>query len=186
MRRIDWLIGLAMLVGMFSCSVTKNLPDDEILYTGIDKVVVQEMDSTQAGEAALEEIRAALDYPPNNALLGSSTVRLPLPFGLWIYNALVHKEGKVGKWLFETFAAKPVLMTNANPEVRVRVAQNLLKENGYFRGDASYELVPNAKDPKQAKVRYNITMRNPYTIDSIQYPRRRQRRDSVIRKCGKR
>ena len=81
MRRIDWLIGLAMLVGMFSCSVTKNLPDDEILYTGIDKVVVQEMDSTQAGEAALEEIRAALDYPPNNALLGSSTVRLPLPFG---------------------------------------------------------------------------------------------------------
>ena len=181
MRRIDWLIGLAMLVGMFSCSVTKNLPDDEILYTGIDKVVVQEMDSTQAGEAALEEIRAALDYPPNNALLGSSTVRLPLPFGLWIYNALVHKEGKVGKWLFETFAAKPVLMTNANPEVRVRVAQNLLKENGYFRGDASYELVPNAKDPKQAKVRYNITMRNPYTIDSIQYPRRRQRRDSVIR-----
>ena len=168
MRRIDWLIGLAMLVGMFSCSVTKNLPDDEILYTGIDKVVVQEMDSTQAGEAALEEIRAALDYPPNNALLGSSTVRLPLPFGLWIYNALVHKEGKVGKWLFETFAAKPVLMTNANPEVRVRVAQNLLKENGYFRGDASYELVPNAKDPKQAKVRYNITMRNPYTIDSRQ------------------
>lgn len=181
MRRIDWLIGLAMLVGMFSCSVTKNLPDDEILYTGIEKVVVQEMDSTQAGEAALEEIRAALDYPPNNALLGSSTVRLPLPFGLWIYNALVHKEGKVGKWLFETFAAKPVLMTNANPEVRVRVAQNLLKENGYFRGDASYELVPNAKDPKQAKVRYNITMRDPYTIDSIQYPRRRQRRDSVIR-----
>ena len=50
MRRIDWLIGLAMLVGMFSCSVTKNLPDDEILYTGIDKVVVQEMDSTQFGE----------------------------------------------------------------------------------------------------------------------------------------
>ena len=44
MRRIDWLIGLAMLVGMFSCSVTKNLPDDEILYTGIDKVVVQEME----------------------------------------------------------------------------------------------------------------------------------------------
>lgn len=181
MIRISWLICLAMLAGMISCSVTKNLPEDEVLYTGIDKIIIQERDSSLAGENALEEIEAALDYPPNNALLGSSTVRLPLPFGLWMYNALVHKEGKIGKWLFETLAAKPVLMTNANPDVRVRVAQNLLKENGYFQGDASFELIPNAKDPKQAKVRYQITMRKPYTIDSIQYPRRRQQRDTVIR-----
>ena len=179
--KIDGLMALLLLAVMFSCSVTKNLPENEILYTGIDKVVIHGMDSTKAGEDALEEIQAALDYPPNNALLGSSTVRLPFPFGLWMYNALVHKEGKVGKWLFEALATKPVLMTNANPEVRVRVARNLLKEYGYFQGDASYELVPHAKDSKQAKVRYDVTMGSPYTIDSILYPRRRQQRDTVIR-----
>ncbi len=180
-RKIDWIWISLLFVGLLSCSVTQNLPDDEVLYTGIDKITVHEMDSTEAGENTLTEIQAALDYPPNNALLGSSSVRLPFPFGLWMYNALVNKEGAIPKWLFGKLAKKPVLITNVNPDVRVRVAQNLLKEYGYFRGNVSYELVPNPKDSKQAKVRYDVTMRAPYTIDSIQYMRRRQRTDTVVR-----
>lgn len=168
-------------LAIMSCSVTKNLPEDEILYTGIEKVVVHGMDSTAAGESTLEEIRAALDYPPNNSLLGSSSVRLPLPFGLWMYNTFVNKKGAVGKWLFDKLAAKPVYITNVNPDVRVRVAQNLLKEYGYFQGKASYETIHNPKDSMQAKIRYEITMNKPYTIDSIQFIRRRHRTDTIVR-----
>ena len=182
MKRKTNIYIIGLLIGwLTSCSVTKNLPEEEILYTGIKKIEVVDLDSTEAGENTLTEIRAALDYPPNNALLGSSSVRLPFPFGLWMYNALIHKKGKLGKWMFDKLAAKPVLITNVNPEVRVKVAQNLLKEYGYFRGNASYELIPNPKDPKQAKIQYTITMRKPYTYDSIRYMQRRHRTDTIVR-----
>lgn len=177
-----YIIGISWLIGLLtSCSVTKNLPEEEILYTGIKEVEVFEMDSTEAGENTLAEIQAALDFPPNNALLGSSSVRLPFPFGLWMYNALINKKGKIDRWMFEKLAAKPVLISNVNPDVRVKVAQNLLKEYGYFRGNASYELIPNPKDEKQAKIRYIITMRAPYTYDSIRYMRLRHRTDTIVR-----
>ena len=91
MKRKTNIYIIGLLIGwLTSCSVTKNLPEEEILYTGIKKIEVVEQDSTEAGENTLTEIRAALDYPPNNALLGSSSVRLPFPFGLWMYNALIH------------------------------------------------------------------------------------------------
>ena len=172
---------LFILLLATACSTTRNLPEDEILYTGIKKINITEQDSTLAGEATIEEIEAALAYPPNNALLGSSSVRIPFPFGLWMYNALVKKEGKIGKWFFNRLAAKPVYISNVNPEVRVKVVQNLLKEYGYFRGSASYEVVPNPKDPKQAGIIYNISMRNPYTYDSIMMMRRRHRTDTLVR-----
>ncbi len=112
---------LAASIGLLvSCSTTKNLPEGEILYTGIQRIDVKNEDNTPAGETALGEVEAALAYPPNNALLGSSSIRIPLPFGLWVYNAFVNKKGKVGKWIFEKLASKPVLITTVNPEVRVR------------------------------------------------------------------
>ena len=67
-----------------SCSTTKNLPDGEILYTGIDKLEVVNEDETPAGIQALTEVEAALAYAPNNAIFGSSSMRWPLPLGLWV------------------------------------------------------------------------------------------------------
>ena len=68
----------------------------EVLYTGIKKIEVTNEDKSKEGEEALTEIEAALAYPPNNALLGSSSIRIPLPFGLWMYNAFVNRKGKSG------------------------------------------------------------------------------------------
>ena len=46
-----------------SCSTTKNLPEGAVLYTGIKKIEVKNEDKTKPGEAALEEVEAALAYP---------------------------------------------------------------------------------------------------------------------------
>lgn len=174
-------IFIAFSLFFASCSVTKHLPEEELLYTGIKGIEISARDSSAIGENTIAEIEAALAYPPNNALLGSSSVRIPFPFGLWMYNALINKEGKIGKWMFRKLAAKPVYISTVNPEVRVKVAQNLLKEYGYFRGEADFELVPHEKDPKQAGIRYLITMRKPYTLDSIRLIRRRHRTDTIVR-----
>lgn len=172
--------GMALALLLAGCSTTKNLPEGEILYTGIEKIEVADEDMTKAGESALEEVEAALAYPPNNALLGSSSIRVPLPFGLWVYNAFVNKKGKVGQWIFNKLAAKPVLISTVNPEVRVKVARNLLNEYGYFNGETAFELIPDEKNPRKAKVGYTVSMKAPYTLDSIQYVHIRHRADSLI------
>lgn len=163
-----------------ACSTTKNLPEGEVLYTGIRKIEVTDKDPSKAGDEALSEVEGALKYPPNNALLGSSSVRFPLPVGLWIYNAFVNKEGKVSRWIFKRFAAKPVFISTVNPEVRTKVAYNLLRENGYFDGSTSFEVLPDKKNDRKAKIRYDVEMGHPYTYDSIQYAHMRHRIDTLI------
>ena len=180
MNQRNYLIGLLLGLLSWSCSTTKNLPEGAVLYTGISKIEIQQPDASEAGRSTVEEVEAALAYPPNNALLGSSSVRVPFPFGLWVYNAFVNKEGKVSRWIFNKLAAKPVLISTVNPDVRVKVARNLLNEYGYFNGATSYALVPDKKDPRKAKIAYQVTMNQPYTIDSILYVRMRNRVDSLL------
>ena len=180
MNQRNYLIGLLLGLLSWSCSTTKNLPEGAVLYTGISKIEIQQPDASEAGRSTVEEVEAALAYPPNNALLGSSSVRVPFPFGLWVYNAFVNKEGKVSRWIFNKLAAKPVLISTVNPDVRVKVARNLLNEYGYFNGATSYALVPDKKDPRKAKIAYQVTMNQSYTIDSILYVRMRNRVDSLL------
>ena len=165
-----------------ACSTTKNLPEGEVLYTGIDKLEVLNEDKSPAGITALAEVEAALAYAPNNAIFGSSTMRWPLPVGLWIYNDFVKYQDKkgVGRWIFDHMGTSPVLMSSVNGETRAKVATNLLHDYGYFNGSVSYREV-SQKDPKQAKVSYVINMEQPYFLDSIAYLKYPHYADSLIR-----
>ena len=69
-----------------ACSTTKHLPEGEVLYIGQKPTVIDNPVPTPVGETALEEVDAALAKAPNNSLLGSSSVRIPFPLGLWVYN----------------------------------------------------------------------------------------------------
>ena len=206
-KKIGYIYILSMVCGwiLAGCSTTKNLPEGETLYVGIDKIdfgeakkqkkkrktdekgvitsvaeayktvdailtsktalpgaVVEltdeQKDSIKAVEKAQKEtyetvkseVKAALSYPPNNSVLGSSSLRFPLPVGLWAYNAFVGKESRFSKWLFGRLAATPVYVTTVNPEVRAKVAQNTLRNYGFFRGTVDFEVLPQ-KNPRKAK-----------------------------------
>ena len=173
---------LGLLACFFTaCSTTKNLPEGEILYTGIDKLEVLNEDETLAGVTALTEVEAALAYAPNNAIFGSSTMRWPFPVGLWVYNDFVKYQDKkgIGRWIFDHLGTQPVLMSSVNGETRAKVATNLLRDYGYFNGSVSYQEVPQ-KEPKTAKVSYIIDMAKPYYLDSIAYLRYPHVADSLI------
>ncbi|MDR3261995.1 MAG: BamA/TamA family outer membrane protein [Tannerella sp.] len=164
-----------------SCSTTKHLPPGEILYTGIRKTEVTDEDYSESGDEAMTEVEAALACPPNNALFGSSTVRIPFPFGLWMYNAFMDKPGKLSQWMFRNFASMPVLLSSVNPDLRTNIAQNILREHGYFNATATYEAIPHAKDSMKAKIHYRLTMNEPYTYDSIEYRRMQLRTDTLLK-----
>ena len=186
MRRIYILTLLASL--LTACSTTKFLPDGEQLYTGIKKVEFVEADTyadTPTGETAMEEVSYALECPPNGAIFGSSKWRA-LPLGLWWYNAFHDSESKVGKWFFDTFANDPVLISTVNPKLRAEVATEVLKYYGYFKGKVTPEVLTNKKNPKKAKVSYNVTLNVPYTYGSVSYRNFPVVADSIIKATWRR
>ena len=161
--------------------VLTNLQSDSLIKA---QAKADEQWSKQDREAyalAKSEVEGVLAYAPNNSLMGSSYYRQPLAFGLWAYNKYVYSQKRFGKWMFNTFAASPIYMTTVNPRVRTQVARNTLRNYGYFRGQASYEDVPQ-KNPKKAKVSYDIHPGPLFHLDSISYLGFTETADSLIRK----
>lgn len=154
-----------------SCSTTSHLPEDEVLYTGIKEIKVENKNTLNplAEENALIEVEAALAFEPNNSFMGSSSIRTPFPVGLWLYNSLVTKEkSKFSKWIFNNFASTPVTLSKVSPDTRIKVATNTLQNYGYFQGNVNYSII-DQKNPKKKKISYNVNLGTPYLIDSIRY-----------------
>ena len=160
------LIGVSLLT---ACSTTKHLPEGEILYIGQRPTLVDNPQPTSVGETALEEVEAALAKAPNNSLLGSTSVRIPFPLGLWVYNGFQKYEKGLGRWIFNRFAAEPVLLSGVNPDIRTQAATNLLHDYGYFQGKVTHQVLPHAKDSLKARVQYSVNMGRPYFIDTVDY-----------------
>ncbi len=134
----------------------------------------------EAYAAAREEVEAVLSYAPNGALMGSSFITHPFPIKLLIYNRYAGSKHRFGRWMFNHFAGSPVLMSSVNPYMRSKVAQNTLRSRGYFRADASYEVLPQ-RDTLKQRVRYNIHPGPLYHMDSIAYQMFPPGADSIIR-----
>ena len=123
-----------------SCSTTRHLPEGELLYTGTRAVEVTAASPSTLRDTAVAAAKVAFVAPPNNALLGSSRLRTPLPIGLWAYNAFVGDTTRLGRWLFRTFAAQPIYLSTVNPALRCRVAENTLHDYGYFNSRATHHI----------------------------------------------
>lgn len=134
-----------------------------------------------AYEAAKEEVEAVLSYAPNGAFMGSSFVTHPFPIKLLIYNKYAGSKHRFGKWMFNHFAASPVLISNVNPRLRATVAKNTLRSRGYFRAQTSFETLPDARDTLKERVRYDIHPGPVYHLDSIAYINFPEQADSIIR-----
>ena len=97
------------------------------------------------------------------------------------YNATVGKKSRFAKWIFDTFAATPVYISTVNPKTRALVAQNTLRNYGYFNGTVDYEILPE-KNPRKAKISYTVRPRNLFRLDSIAYLNFPAMGDSLLRR----
>ncbi len=123
---------------------------------------------TQAYADAKAEAEAALAKKPNNSLLGSTSMRFPLPIGLWIYNKYVYREGRWARWMMNTFAATPVYVRSVNPRVRAEVARNSLRNYGYFRATTDYRIVP-TKSQRKARISYELHPGELFHLGNVSY-----------------
>ena len=123
----------------------------------------------EALATAKTEVEAILAFPPNGSLFGSSTMRSPFTPGLWLYNSLANDSSGMATWFKKYFGSKPVLLSAANADVRTRVSANTLHNYGYFRGTVSHDTIPHKRNPRKAKLAYNISMGHLYRLETISY-----------------
>ena len=169
--------GVVLLSFFVFVSCSTNLEPGEQLFTGLKPIDYQNHDNSDHFTMTQAELEAALATAPNGALFGSSYYRT-IPYALWIHNACEGKEGGVAKWIGKTFGKAPVLMGNVNPELRVSVAENVLQNHGYFRGNVDYDIIygkakttktDTVARPRTAKIAYTVDMGPLYKIDTISY-----------------
>ena len=156
----------AMLLMAASCSTTSKLGENDVLYTGVKHLKYHEND-VKLDEGVKTDIFTAINVRPNNPLY-SPYYRTPFPIGLMIYNNIDEDATGFEGWLYKHFAAKPVLISRVNPKTRVDMINTILRNNGYFTSSANYQILPN-KNPKKAKISYDVTVNPPYTLGDIEY-----------------
>ena len=155
--------------GLLSGESTLQLPqqgDDKAVRDSMKRISQKDQ---EAYASAKEEVEAVLSYAPNGALMGSSFVTHPFPIKLLIYNKYAGSKHRFGRWMFNHFAASPVLISNVNPRLRSTVAKNTLRSRGYFRAQTSYEIVTDRRDSLKQRVRYDIHPGPVYHLDSISF-----------------
>ncbi len=150
---------------MCACSTTRRIPDDDILYTGIKKIDIARTDSGKLAPEISSQIKKAVDVAPNN-YFKLLKWRYPFPLGLWVYNNWPNPPSGFKHWIYEKLVEEPVLISDVRPEVRTHMIEQILDNNGYFSGTATYSLV-HGKNRKKAKVRYDVYPGTAYPVDTV-------------------
>jgi outer membrane translocation and assembly module TamA len=165
---IKILLTILAIATMASCSTTSRLAEGEVLYTGVKKLKYNELDSAKIEGGVKDQIFTVINVKPNNPLY-SPYYRTPFPIGLWVYNHWDENAKGLKGWLYKKLVAKPVLISRVRPQTRVKMIDQILHDNGYFDSSSSYELLYDKKNPKKAKIDYQVNVKPPYTLGNISY-----------------
>lgn len=146
-----------------ACSTTRKVEQGEILYNGVKGVDFKTPEGYSLPSGFADDVETAVDVPANKKLF------MVIPLGLWTYNNMDSHKSGLKKWFYNKFAQEPIVVSDVRPEVRTKMIEEILDNNGFFRGNASYELVT-GKNPRKAKILYTVNTGSPYPIDSIILP----------------
>lgn len=165
---IRFSIILVLALFIVSCSTTSRLADDETLYTGVKKFeIIPEKGEKVPGEVDMY-LFDVINVKPNNSLY-SPYMRTPFPIGLWVYNHWNPESKGLKGWLYNKLVDQPVVIDDVNPSLRVGMLKSILDNNGYFGGNATYEVLVNKKNNKKAEISYFVQLGKPFKYSSIDY-----------------
>lgn len=164
-KRLYKILILLLAILLSACSTTSRIPNDELLYTGVKRFDVTPVKGEKIPGDVQSQVEEAVNIAPNNSLI-SPYMRYPFPVGLWVYNHWDANSGGLKHWLYEKLVETPVLVSDVRPEVRVKMIEQILENNGYFSSSSSYELLQ-GKNKKKAKVKYIVNSGPMYRLGGI-------------------
>ena len=158
---------LTLVLG--ACSIRNYQGADDQLYIGIRKIEITDHPKHPYAEQVIAAAEERLNYAPNGSILGSSSMRFPLPLlSPAIYMHFASDSSLVGS-MVRRFTSKPVWMRDVSPSLRAKVAQQTLREQGYLRATTQATIIPATADSMQARVDYQMQLGPLYLLDSVQY-----------------
>jgi hypothetical protein len=157
-----------------SCSNTKFLDDDQKLYT-----------YTWYSEKGLGKIKNKPLKLYELYLVGTAkTNRMFFIFPR--LNLTIHNYCKPsGKWgprhyIHRVFSKPPVLLTDVNPELRLKVMKQRLFDMGHFDSDIKLDVKFYGKNDKKARAKYKILFKPAYRYHNLEFINRKTKTDSII------
>lgn len=163
-----WGLILPAILCLFlaSCSTTSQLTDGEMLYNG-NKLNVTPPHDVKLPGALDSEITDAVNVKPNNPWpLISPYKRSPFPIGLWVYNHWSEDSKGLKGLIYRWLAKPPVLVSDVRPELRTKMIEQVLDNNGYFGSTATYR-IETGRNPKKGTIIYDVHAGYPARLDSI-------------------
>lgn len=166
MRILLAIYATLCILFLSGCSNTRKLTDDQLLYTGRQKVVITESQKGSKSSAVEMYVKSATDFKVNNALFGR---RILPPIGLWVHNYWkVDEKKKIGSWMHKSLAGTPVLISDVNPGLRAQKIESDLFDQGYFQANAWSVVDTSSRNSKKARVSYFVELSPPYTYNRIE------------------
>ncbi len=165
---VKWALSLVLASGVLAaCSTTSRVPSDDYLYTGIKRIDISKSEEREELPSEVEdELRQTVEVAPNN-YVSILKWRHPIPYGLWVYNHWDEPKGGLSRSIYNALVEAPVLLSDVRPEVRTRMLEQILSNNGYLRGKASYS-IEQGRNKKKAKVIYDVNPGPAYRIRNVQ------------------
>lgn len=157
---------VVLLMWIASCSTTSRLAPDETRYTGMGKFDVIAPDGVKLPSALDAELKKTGETSANDYILAPF---IKIPLGLWVYNNWNDSAKGLKGWLYRKWVKDPVLVSEVKPQIRAKLMQQLLDDNGYFGSQVVYNIEPDKKNDKKAAIGYTLHVTKPYRIDSIIY-----------------
>ena len=161
---------VAMLVLAAACSTTRLLGPDEVRYNGIGKFDVRTANHEKLSPGLLENLNEAAYCNANNYIFAPF---ITIPVGLWTYNnwpdSTTGFMSGLNNGIYRKLAKPPVLLDAVKPQMRTKVLEQILANNGYFGSTVTYDWAYSRYNKKKAKIDYTLYVGEPYRIDSIIY-----------------
>lgn len=164
----------------FSCSTTRKLTEDEVLYVGVKKMKIETPKKVKLNGTQSSAATGPLSVKPNNPLYGPY-VRSPFPIGLWVYNWNIKKEKGFKWWLYRKLAKKPILISDVQPELRLSIVENSMKDFGFYGTTSRYEVIPHKRNPKKARISYWVNLPEPFHYGAVRLWGWNHEMDSIVR-----
>ena len=148
------LLGLLL----YSCSITKYIPEGERLYTGAT-IEIDADSSVQKVDELKAELQTVLRPEPNSKFLGMR------PGLYYYYKNQKEKPGFIKRWLFKQIGEKPVYQSDVKTFEVEDILRNRLENNGFFYSTASSSF---EEKKIEASAIYKLKVPSPYIMETFQ------------------
>lgn len=155
-------VALLAATALTGCTATSFLKEGEHFYDGAEIRFDTEGNRIGRKKMIESELQELITPQPNSKIFGMRP-------GVWFYYIAGDPAKKKGirNFIRTKLGSQPVLLKDANPDVTATRLAGQLNNDGYFRSTATAEVKTRKK---VGKVIYNITLKRPYRLDTIQYP----------------